>query len=489
MKFRVQSKRVLVGVFWLTGFAVALGCSVGIGYVKPTNYELVKGARAVVLAEAVAFEKKEAFRYGRAAIGTFEFKVLERIKGDFAERMLKVEGDTDHRTWGAPDDFSYTKPDHGPCNPTDYKVGAKYVLLLNYHEYRGKGGWHVGGPPFTRINVEVPDATAPWVEAVRRYARVASLQNYEEEKKELGRMKAVADKSDDGLSKAIAKDIEAHFKQPTTAKSAADLKALFDKAPNVESKAAALWACSGGKKKEAGPWIIELVRAGKLREFPHSLAACVSALRLVECRDEMAQAFFAATDEHERRIQLYSLLELCTKADEKLVMRAFDKLDVEEARPVAEWFTTNASPAAIERCHQLVGGKFEEHWHLTFALAAMGDKRVVDWAVNLSKKATEKRWMAYYTFAHSPRPETEALIHEVIRQGTQEALIWLAQGFNDSRIPKRMTFLMEIAKLPNKSPKLVYWLHRTLEEFGDAGSADAELILKLLPPPTEDEPK
>src|SRR6188474_1230757 len=83
-------------------------CSVVMGYVRPTNYELVKEADAIVLANAVSFEKKSDIRRGKA-FGIFKFKVLERIKGDFKEEFLSVEGDNDIRPWGDPNDFGFTK--------------------------------------------------------------------------------------------------------------------------------------------------------------------------------------------------------------------------------------------------------------------------------------------------------------------------------------------------------------------------------------------
>src|SRR5688572_23473888 len=99
----------------------ARSCSPVMGYIRPTNFELVKGADRIVLARADSFEKKAKGRKDSSS-GMFKFTVLEALKGNFSEASLTIEGDDYIRPWGEPEDFSYTKPDHGPCNPTDYRV-------------------------------------------------------------------------------------------------------------------------------------------------------------------------------------------------------------------------------------------------------------------------------------------------------------------------------------------------------------------------------
>ena len=221
MKISCQRITWLLVVWSLLPRVNSHACSVVLGYVRPTNYELVKEADAIVLASAVSFERRSDIRGGNA-FGMFKFTVLEHIKGDFKEEFLSVEGDKDLRSWGDPNDFSFTKSDQGPCNPTDYKLKGKYVLFLQ----NWKGKWSVGGPPFTRVNVLVEATNAPWVKAVRKYARIAAINDYEKEKAALRELKAHALANDEDCPKALIRDIDAHFGKPTPAKSFSDLRAL-----------------------------------------------------------------------------------------------------------------------------------------------------------------------------------------------------------------------------------------------------------------------
>src|SRR5262245_60644623 len=58
-------------------------CSVVRGYIRPTNYELIKTAHCIVLAQAMSFANRadggDASR--EIQYGLFTFKVLERLKG------------------------------------------------------------------------------------------------------------------------------------------------------------------------------------------------------------------------------------------------------------------------------------------------------------------------------------------------------------------------------------------------------------------------
>jgi hypothetical protein len=233
-------------LLYLSSITVVSPCSVVMGYARPTNYELVKEAEAIVLANAVTFEKRGETSRGKA-FGVFRFKVLEHLKGDCRDEFISVEGDENVRSWGDANDFSFTKGDHGPCNPTDYKLKGTYLLFL----HKWKESWVVGGPPFTRVNVLVEVTNAPWTQAVRHYARIARLNDYDKEKAALRELRSRAVANDAGCPKALAGDIDAHFEKPTPAKSFSDLKTLYERTNDPQMREYVLWACSRGKKDEA----------------------------------------------------------------------------------------------------------------------------------------------------------------------------------------------------------------------------------------------
>src|ERR1043166_6889349 len=71
-------------------------CSVVRGYIRPSNYALIKNASVVVRAEAVNFSKDSEGKGGWAGIefGTFTFNVLERTQGAITNTTLDLHGDT-----------------------------------------------------------------------------------------------------------------------------------------------------------------------------------------------------------------------------------------------------------------------------------------------------------------------------------------------------------------------------------------------------------
>src|SRR5262249_41972214 len=156
-------------------------------------------------------------------------------------------------------DFSFTKPDHGPCNPTDYKLKSYYVLFLR----DWKGRWLIGGSPFTRVNVQVEATNAPWVQAVRQYSTIAGLNDYEKEKAALLDLRARAVGNAPDVPQSLAGDLDAHFLKPTPAKSFPDLRILYDRAPSREIKADVLWAYARGEKSEAKEFVTGLLRTGE----------------------------------------------------------------------------------------------------------------------------------------------------------------------------------------------------------------------------------
>ena len=94
-----QTLLFLVTVVWCwSARSDANACSVVMGYIRPTNYELVREADAIVLANAVTFEKKGDIRDGKS-FGIFKFKIVESIKGGFKDEFISIEGDNDIRLW------------------------------------------------------------------------------------------------------------------------------------------------------------------------------------------------------------------------------------------------------------------------------------------------------------------------------------------------------------------------------------------------------
>ena len=457
----------------------SLACSPVMGYVRPTNYELVKEADAIVVAQAVSF-KSEKTHQGHH-YGVFEFKIVENIKGSLKASSLSAEGDDNIRSWGDPEDFSFNKGDHGPCNATDYKLKAYYVLFLE--DWKGK--WVVSGPPFTRINVMVEGTNAPWVKAVRQYARVASLDNYEQEKNGLGDVRARALAKDPTCPIGLVKDIDAHFLKPTPAKSFADLKKLYDEIKDPDTQEHVLWAFVRGKKEEAKAFVSGLMKGDDWKLYINPICSYISEFKLGGFHEPLAAELAVTEKWFTRRMLLYGLVGTATTSQQDFMQSVLESLKgtevKEEAEILADWFISHPSPEAVKHYSALAQTNYAKAWKLTFKLAEMGDTNVIHWAQAFANKKSEESWMAYCVYARSPLLIADNLARGVIARGDSKELVWLVQGYDDSKRTNRLDRLREVVALKSKSRKLIYWLRRTLGDMAYHGDKQAEALLNKLP--------
>ena len=475
----VVGRRAVIAVLLSAGLFVQpdlLGCSPVMGYVRPTNFELVKGADAVVLARAESFEKKGKMENGKE-YGVFKFRILETLKGDHTGEFLTAEGDTAIRPWGDPDDFSYSKPDHGPCHASDYELRSDYVLFLE----KWQGQWLVGGPPFTRVNVKVTGTNASWTKAVRQYVRIAALNDYEREKVALRALRSRALARDLGCPAELEKDIEAHFKKPTPAKSFADLLSLYNQTNDPDTRELVLWACARGEKLEAKGLFRQLLRSGEWKRHVEPVCSFFIAVKFTGFHDTIADELSNNQKDYERRLLLYALAATSGSGQQARMQRVLESVSNREAEILGEWFVNHPSPEAICHYTSLAATNYAEECELTFTLAGMGDTNVVNWARDFAKQRSEKAWVAYYTFARSPLPIADTLVREAIQRGDSEGLVWLVQGYQDSHRSDRLDRLREIVALKSKSNKLIYWLRRTVGNMAYRGDKAAELLLGQLP--------
>lgn len=475
----ILASGLYIGLFSVLPWQSAVGCSTVIGYVRPTNYELVKQATAIVVAQAVSFKRQKTFRGHHS--GLFEFKVLEKLKGDCNATSLSVQGDDDFRSWGDPEDFSFNKGDHGPCNATDYKLNAQYVLFLE----NWKDKWVVSGPPFTRINVMVEGTNAPWVKAVRQYARVAALDNYEQEKDGLRDVRARALAKDPACPPGLVKDIDSHFLKPTPTKSFNDLKKLYQETEDLDTREYVLWAFVLGKKEDAKEFIRELMKGDDWKMYINPVCRYISEFQLTGFHEPLAAELAFTEKWFPRQMLLHGLVGTANASQQDFMQRVLESLNSEEvqeeAEILADWFITHPSPAAVKHYTALAQTNYAEAWKLTFKLAEMGDTNVIHWAHAFAKRKSNEAWMAYCVYARSPLPVADELARKVISKGDSDELTWLVQGYMDSKRTNRLDRLKEIVALKSKNRNLTYWLRRAFEDMVFDGYKEAEPVLAQLP--------
>lgn len=442
-------------------------CSVGPGYLTPSNFELVRDTEGIVLAKAV--------RFSGADPKLLELEVVRVLKGGVEPKTLVLVADD--RWFGAsdPQDFSRARPGAytGACIAYDYKVGSLFLLFLN----RRSDVWSVSGPPFTRANEEVSGADAPWVKAVVHYVRIAALEA-ERQKEALRVLSATAadTKSADHVP-GLAADIDRHFKSPHETKSFDDLKELHDKAGDDRERSRVLWAFVNGRHPAATPFMRNLVRTGAWKRFagpvtqyvaavkdPTAVPAFTAALRAdpgLKPRWSVLQAIGAAADDS-HGADLLALLKTVTDEEAKLLLKYFIHHPRAEAR------------AEIAR---RIGKEYAEKTDLTFALAALGDRDVVTWALESAKTPGEQRWVAHYALAISPLPEADRAAEEILKGSDPKAVETLVQGYGQSRSPHRVHRLLDAIELHKE---LRGWALRALGELSEAGDSEAAEALKRL---------
>ena len=197
-----------IGLWWLASLtmgAQAAACSMLPDWVKPTNYELVELADAIVVAKA----SHQTSVLGLTDDNTVFFEVQEILKGnppktvqsDWARLgIFSKPSDPDQISQAHPESFS------GPCSRVTFRKNRLYVLFLKKDS---NGNFNVGITAFSR---DREDHSVLWEKTIRYYLDIQSrfepYQQLEFLNVEYGRLKQESDQSDE---LKIAQDIADHL--------------------------------------------------------------------------------------------------------------------------------------------------------------------------------------------------------------------------------------------------------------------------------------
>jgi hypothetical protein len=206
----VLSKR-----FWLAALAVlafaaapAGACSVSSDYVRPSNFELVQIADAVVIATAAA-------QTGTKDDPAVLFRVETSVKGTGPASFTSGSAAIGEVGPSSSADLFTAHPQayQGPCVRVTFRRGGRYLLFLEKAE---DGSWRQLGFPFARVNEDYAGEEDEWIRLVRFYARLqARLRPMEQ----LAALKAMLETKRDpdgaALSPAALADIRAHLSLPS----------------------------------------------------------------------------------------------------------------------------------------------------------------------------------------------------------------------------------------------------------------------------------
>lgn len=155
---------VAINVFFLLFAPSAIACSPGLGYVRPSNFELVQLADVIVVATA----RDQIL--GRGGEGV-SFRVTRTLKGEVPANfeihhlILGNARRSDPSQIAEPNEEAYM----GPCTRMTLAKGRSYVMFLE----RDKDGalWQISYP-FTRVNEDYAGPNALWTQTIQTYVNL-----------------------------------------------------------------------------------------------------------------------------------------------------------------------------------------------------------------------------------------------------------------------------------------------------------------------------
>jgi hypothetical protein len=428
--------------------APARACSMIAGWLRPTNYELVRGAEAIVLARSV-----ELIPGKEELPGVVRFAVEEVLAGDVRAGSLAVEGNLHFGGRTPENDFGTARPGAfaGGCVAYDYRLDRHYLLFL----IQGEQGWQVGGAAFSRVNEEVDGSGSPWVQAVRLYRKTAALGDYEKEKAALRKLRTQATARTDPrrFPAALADDIDRHFRTPTDAKSAADLIALFNQAESAAVRRECLWALGNSAPPEAKEFLRRQLQAGPPEDWLFPLGRYFAAVEDHTVFATLAGLFARSARAGRENFEIARALVASAAApDAPRMLELLHAGNDATAATLAAWFAAPGRDprSAIADLDRRARGRYGDRSELAHALAALGDEAVVAWAEQAWRGGADQSWAAVRALAASPLGAADVAVREIIAGKDARALHDLITYLviSDSRFnPRRWDRLDEIVRV------------------------------------------
>jgi hypothetical protein len=460
-------KLICASVIFLNLCSVSvLACSYADGSLPSTEYDLIKEADAILLAQPIS----------KSGDGV-DFKVIEILKGEF--QGSEFHGSERHTSC---EDYAYSlELEHNIPYPLLAqklpKINPKYVLFLS----RTEDGWTISSSAADRMNEAIIDVnSSAFLKTVKHFIRVSSANSYEVEKRELKKLRQLARSGQNPKEypNTLIDLIDRHLSSPTPSKSYQDLVRLYTKFPE-EKKRQVLWAFAWGKHPEAADFFTTLLKSPIPSNYIGPISKYITQTKNETLLVKLGKNY-PELDKQTRWPLMWALIKTADIQHQDLMLAALRSADKEEAGRLAEWFVRHPVAEAIEIVRGLVGIDYKKYRELTFNLAGMGDIGALDWAREFMKSPDEDRWIAFYTIAHSQLEEADVPAESVIEGTDAKGLVWLIQGYRNSHNPNRLDRLRDVANLKTRDSEVDYWLRRTLESMANDGDSNAEELLKTL---------
>ncbi len=458
--------RILIAI-WFALFAFAVdcfACSYADGALFPSDYDHIKAAAVIVLAEPSS-------RSGSRV----DFRIKEVLKGDFKDVDFSA---SEVNTSCTSIRFSVEWVNLPPLLAAKVqKREPKYLLFLE----KTADNLMLSIEATEAMNYPIWDAqSSDPLLAVRHLIRVSLKNDYEAEKRGLKELRRLAnsDRQSDKYPKTLVKLIDDHLNRPSPEKSFQDLIEIYRRSKD-KARRDVLWALGKGGHSEAAKFFTKLLDSPIPPNYVGPISQYITTTRDEALLQRLGRNY-SILDKTSRWPLMWALIKTADERHMPLMLAALKSADKEEAGKLAEWFVRFPNEEATEIVKTLVAGAYEENWELTFELAGMGDVGSLSWAREFMNKDDKDRWMAFYTIAYSPLDEADRLAKEIIEGNYVKGLISLIQGYGESHNPNRYDRLLDIIKLPNKDTEVDYWLSRTLDTMSENGDARAPELKKLL---------
>lgn len=445
---RTIDRLLLVVLTLLTGGSAVrcLAFSVGPGFLRLSNYELVKAADDIALARAVGACTQSA-DYVR-------FDVERSLKGIYAGREVIAFGSLQPDRYCGPSksgDFSRARPGtyRGMGSAHDYLAGKRYLLFLRKrpvwsaldNELWGEQivkeeVWVVGVQALSRGREEINGRDDPWLRTVKAYVKIAALKNYDLEKQRLRGLLPEGNDDPRDLPAGMVDDIERHFATISPMKSYNDLMAFLKDGVSPRQRQQVLYALAQAHHPEAFALVRRETLAAKdvatlLRyllgvEHPRRTTALVELFPLLRSEDL-------------KRDALGGLLQPSIAVNEDQVLRLIEHVSPAEmsGELVARWIATHPTDRTIKALRERVGDAYDKHWRMSQALAHLGDPGMLAWAVKALD--TDRYVRAVYAIGYCPTDEAFSAAKKIIVGGDEKKIQILRYALKseENRNPNR----------------------------------------------------
>lgn len=234
----------------------AFACSTVPEYVRPTNFELVQLADAIVVARAVtAIEPADDFQV--------KFEVRQVLKGEAPEAFTGF-GVLGPVPPGDPASLSEPHPEAymGLCVRSRFRAGHDYVIFLERNE---DGELRPAGYPFARVNEDFAGENSLWVRTIRRYL---AIQAESDPMVELEVLASLRDSLGQGAEdRALAADISDHLASRSPYKPTAYLIDTLNRLRNGEPLADAVRSPAADREVSVAQDLTDAIFGGRSDEF------------------------------------------------------------------------------------------------------------------------------------------------------------------------------------------------------------------------------